>query len=112
MSKIKKYNDYLNEDFDQSVENMKSSSDVYNKYKNRVSTMINPESSEESSDEFEKFLETLPDDEKEASDLLRSLFNSEMMAVKIELLEKQKKDIEEELKQRIDDLKELQNRLP
>jgi hypothetical protein len=89
-NKIKKWNDYLNEDFDQSLDNMKNTTAVYNKYKNRVVSTIDKENLDESSENFEKFIDGLPDNEKEASDLLRSLFNSEMMKLKIESLETQK----------------------
>jgi septin family protein len=104
-NKIKKWNDYLNEDFDQSLDNMKNTTAVYNKYKNRVVSTIDKENLDESSENFEKFIDGLPDNEKEASDLLRSLFNSES-------LETQKQQIQEELQARIKELKDIQSNLP
>lgn len=110
--KIKNWNDYLKEDLDQSLDSMKNTTNVYNKYKNRVVSTIDKENLDESSENFENFIDGLSDDEKEASDLLRSLFNSEMMKLKIENLEEQKKQIQEELNSRMKELKDIQSNLP
>lgn len=108
---IKKWNAF-NEDFDQSIDTMKNTTVVYNKYKNKVNTIIQAEDLNKSAEDFNKFIESLSDEEREASDLLRSFFNSEMIKEKIELLEQNKQDIEEEIKSRIEELKAIQNSLP
>ena len=116
---IKKFNDFKineevdgNSEFDVSVNTMKNTTDVYNKYKGKINSFIKSEDLNKSSEDFNKFIENLNDEEAEASDLLRSLFNSEMLKEKIQLLEQNKKQIEEELKSRIEQLKQMQNNLP
>ena len=108
MKKLKKFN----EDFNQSVDTMKNTTATYSKYKGRISTMVNSEDLEKSSEDFENFIQRLPDAEKESADLLRSLFNSEMMKAKIEKLQVDKKAIEEELGARIKELQDMQSNLP
>ena len=108
---IKKWNAF-NENFDQSIDTMKNTTVVYNKYKNKINTIIQAEDLNKSAEDFNKFIESLSDEEKEASDLLRSYFNSEMIKEKIELLEQNKQDIEKEIKSRIEELKAIQNSLP
>lgn len=107
---IKKWKTF-NEDFEQSVDTMSNTTAVYNKYKGKVSTMVNSEDLNKSAEEFDKFVNGLNDQEREASDLLRTGFNSEMIKAKIELLEQNKKDIEEEIKNRMEELKAIQGSL-
>jgi len=107
---IKKWNKF-NEDFNKSVETMTDTTNVYNKYKSKVTSMVNSEDLNASAENFDKFVSSLNDQEREASDLLRTLFNSEMIKAKIDLLEQNKKDIEEEIKNRMEELKAIQSTL-
>ena len=107
---IKKWKKF-NEDFNTSVETMSNTTVVYNKYKGKVSTMVKSEDLNKSAEEFDKFINGLNDQEKEASDLLRTAFNAEMIKAKIDLLEQNKKDIEEEIKNRMEELKSIQGSL-
>ena len=110
IKKWKKFNE--ENDFDQSVNTMKNTSEVYTKYKQKVTNMINSEDLNKSTEDFNNFIESLSEEEKTASDLLRSYFNSEMMRAKIEELEANRKAIEEEIAKRIEELKQMQSNLP
>ena len=108
---IKNYSDYIKEDLDTSVDKMKSASDTYNRYKSRVVSIVNQDDLEKASEDFNSFIDSLNDDEKNASDLLRSLYSTEILSKKIENLEMKKQEIEEEIKLRSDELKEMQDKL-
>jgi hypothetical protein len=108
---IKKYEAFLNEELEQTTDMMENTVKVYNKYKGRVVSSIDKEDIQKSEEDFNNFIEGLPDEEKEASDMLRSLFASEVMKLKIDSLEEQKKQIEEQIAERIKELRDIQSNL-
>jgi hypothetical protein len=110
-NEVKKFIQFINEDLEQTTDMMSNSVNVYKKYKNKVVSGINKEDIGKSEEDFNKFIESLPDNEREASDMLRSLFTSEAMKIKIESLEKQKIEIEEQISVRIKELKDIQSNL-
>lgn len=109
--KVKNYNKFINEDLEQSIDSMDKTVQTYNKYKGRVTSLVNKDDVAKSEDNFAKFIESLPDDEKSSVDMLRTLFSSEMMALKIKSLEEQKKKIEEQIQQRLKELNEIKSKL-
>ena len=110
-NEVKKFDAFINEDLEQTTDAMANTVQVYNKYKSKVVSTIDSEDLAKSEEDFSKFIEGLPDNEKEASDMLRSLFSSEAMKVKIEQLEKQKVQIEEQIASRIKELRDIQSNL-
>ena len=108
---VKKFDAFINEDLEQTTDVMANTVNVYNKYKSKVVSTIDSEDLTKSEEDFSKFIDGLPDNEKEASDMLRSLFSSEAMKVKIEQLEKQKVQIEEQIASRIKELRDIQSNL-
>lgn len=111
-----KFETFINEELgdsqeSQTVNMMANTADVYQKYKNKVVASVDKTDVQKSEEEFNKFIDGLPDNEKEASDMLRSLFSSEMMKVSIEKLQQDKKAIEEQISARIKELKDIQSNL-
>ncbi len=106
---VKKFNEFfLNEELEETTEHMENTAQTYSKYKNKVVNSIDPEDIQASQENFEKFISNLPEEEKSASDMLRALFSSEMIKISIEKLESDKKRIEEQISNRIEELKSLQ----
>ena len=109
---VKKFKEFLlNEELEETTKNMQDTAQVYSKYKNRVVNTIDSEDIQGSQEKFEKFLDSLPDNERDASDMLRTLFSSEMLKYAIEKLENDKKKIEEQIQNRMDELKNMQSNL-
>ncbi len=93
---------------------IQNSAGVYTKYKNRVMSMFNgatPETMPKISTDFENFINGLPEPEKAASAMLRSLFASEKMKIDIKSLEAQKQNIDAQLQQNMKDLKQIMDNL-
>jgi hypothetical protein len=108
---VKKYVDFINEELEETTDMMANTASVYQKYRNKVVSSIDKEDLSKSEDEFNDFISSLPENEREASDMLRSLFSSEAMKIKIDGLEEQKKQIEEQISARIKELKDIQSNL-
>jgi hypothetical protein len=118
---VKKYGDYVKEAtetgtgaMDSNVNAMSASVVAYNKHKSKVTNMFNnvkSEDMEKLSTDFENFIKGLPENEKGASDMLRTLYSSEKIKVDIKNLETQKKSIEEQILSRMDELKKISNNL-
>ena len=110
-NEVKKFDDFLNEELEQTTQAMANTANVYKKYKNRVIAGIDKDDIEKTEEEFNTFIDGLPDNEKEASDMLRSLYSSEMIKVSIDKLQEDKKVIEEQINARIKELKDIQSNL-
>ncbi len=119
---VKKFADYIKEatetttttTTDANVNAMQSNTVAYNKYKSRVVSMFNgakPEDVAKISESFENFINGLPEAEKGASDMLRALFSTEKIKLTIKGLEDQKKVIENEIAERMKDLKQISDNL-
>lgn len=115
---VKKFADYIKEatdtTTDANVNAMQNNTVAYNKYKSRVTSMFNgakPEDMGKISESFENFINGLPEAEKGASDMLRALFSSEKIKLTIQGLQDQKKVIEDEINQRMKDLKQISDNL-
>lgn len=110
MKIIIKFDDYVNEAEDVNKTSIQNNTVVYNKYKNNVISIFNnkkPEDADKINEEFEKFITGLPENEKGASDLLRTLFSSEKLKFDIKGLEIKKKEIDEQITQRMNDLRQI-----
>jgi hypothetical protein len=110
-NEVKKFDAFINEDLEQTTDMMSNTVNVYNKYKSKVVSSIDKEDLSKSEEDFNNFIASLPENEREASDMLRSLFSSEAMKIKIDGLEEQKKQIEEQIASRIKELKDIQSNL-
>lgn len=126
MDKILKFSEYhiwrdsiflkeesLKEEVDTNTESIKNNMLTYNKYKSKIISMFTDKTKDVNviTTDFDKFINNLPETEKGASDLLRSLFQSEKIKKDITNLETKKKDIETQLNQRMTELKEIMSRL-
>ena len=99
---------------DTNITSMQNNVATYNKYKSRITSMFNgvkPEDMEKVSKDFENFINGLSDSEKGASDTLRTLFSSEKIKVDIKGLEAQKILIDQQIEQRMKDLKQISDNL-
>ena len=97
---------------DTSTEQMKLTTTVYNKYKNRVVAMFtNVKEGTDINKTFQDFISTLPDSEKEASDLLRTLFETEKIKYDIKNLETQKKTIQDQIDDRMKKLTDIKSEM-
>lgn len=98
---------------DSNDESIKANMLTYNKYKTKIIAMFSDKTKDATiiSTDFDKFINNLPEPEKGASDLLRSLFQSEKIKLDISTLETKKKDIESQLNQRMTELKEIMARI-
>ena len=106
-----RFNNFINEELEQTIENMEGTTNAYTKYKAKVMSMADEKDINKSQEDFEAFIDSLPDEEKSATDMLRSLFSSEMMQISIKKLEDDKKRIEEQIKNRLEELKNIQSKL-
>jgi hypothetical protein len=111
---VLKYTDFLKEDAttdsDSNSGALQANINTYNKYKSKITSMFSnatPEAGEKINKDFNTFIENLPEAEKGGSDMLRALFSSEKIKYDITGLENQKKVIEEQIQQRMDDLKKI-----
>ncbi len=118
-NEVKKYGDYIKEateiGTDSNVNAMSANVVAYNKHKSKVTNMFTnvktAEDMEKLTTEFENFINSLPENEKGASDMLRTLYSSEKIKIDIKNLELQKKSIEEQILSRMDELKKMSNNL-
>lgn len=95
-----------------SMEQMKLTTTVYNKYKNRVVAMFtNVKEGSDVNKTFQDFISALPDTEKEASDLLRTLFETEKIKYDIQNLETQKKTIQDQIDDRMKKLTDIKSEM-
>lgn len=106
---IKKFYDFISEDVN--TDTMKKNISVYNRYKGRVSSMVKKDDIEKSNEDFEKLISSLREDEKGATDLLRTLFSAEKLKVRIEKLNDDKKDIDEQIRMRQAELRDIQSKI-
>ena len=116
-NEVKKFKDFLKEDatvngntVDNNVGALQANVNTYNKYKSKITSMFSnakPEDAEKINKDFDTFIQNLPEVEKGGSDMLRTLFSSEKIKYDITGLENQKKVIEQQIQQRMDDLKKL-----
>lgn len=110
-NEVKKFDVFINEDLEQTTDAMANTVEVYNKYKSRVLSSINKDDLAKTEEDFNNFIEGLPDNEKGASDMLRSLYSSEIIKVNIEKLQEDKVKIEEQIATRIKELRDIQSNL-
>lgn len=111
---IKKFNDFKINEADTNKDILQNTANIYNKYKSKIVSMfsnIKEENLSKVSEDFEKFISSLPEAEKNASDLLRTLFSAEKMKYEIKSLETRKKDIDLQIQQRVKDLKQISDNL-
>lgn len=118
---VKKYGDFIKEattdtntNGDANVNALQNNVVVYNKYKNNITSMFNNAKAEDSqkiSTNFENFINGLSETEKGASDMLRTLFSSEKIKLDIKGLEEQKVTIDQQIQQRMKDLKQMSDNL-
>lgn len=114
MKKIKNFKDYITEATNDNTDAIKFNAVVYNKYKTRVVSMFNnakPEDIDKITESFENFINGLPENEKGSSDLLRTLFSSEKLKFDIKALQIKKTEIDEQIQQRMKDLKQISDNL-
>ncbi len=84
---------------------------AYNKYKSQVLGLINPKDMDDSQKKFDALITSLSEQDKGASDMLRSLYSSEAMKIAIDKLKEDKKKIEEQINIRLKELQEIQQKL-
>lgn len=109
MNIITDFNKFLNEDV--ITDKMRDTTSAYNKYKSRVKSFIKEDDMEKSREDFEKFLANLPENEKSASDMLRSAYSVEQMILQIDKLQQNKKEIEQQILDRTKELNDLKNKI-
>lgn len=111
---IKKFAEYIKEEIDTNVNVMKNNVDTYSKYKSKVTTFFSnakAEDMEKIGADFDTFINSLPDNEKGASDMLRTLYSSEKIKFDIKSLETKKQEIDTQIQQRMKELQEISNNI-
>ncbi len=99
---------------DNNITSLQNNVAAYKKYSGRVIAMFNnakAEDMEKIAKSFEDFIKSLPDTEKGASDMLRSLYASEKIKLDIKNFEDQKIVIDQQIQQRMKELKEITDNL-
>lgn len=119
-NEVKKYSDYIKEavgdenPVDANIQALQNNTATYKKYQNQVVSMFNnakPEDMDKITKDFENFINGLSDAEKGASDMLRALFSSEKIKLAIKGLEEDKKVIDQEIQNRMKELKQITDNL-
>lgn len=108
---MKTFDEFINEELEPTIKVMQDTTAIYNKYKSKVKSFIKTDDIQGSQATFTKFIESLKEDEKGASDMLRSYFSMELLVVKINQLKNDKVQIDKEIQERIKELNTIKSKL-